>query len=109
VVKVDFDYFTYVPKKLERKTLHDKCGCGNKKLIKSKNCFICNNKMPKIYKRKTVRPTKELLTKLIWEKPLTKIGKDFNVTDNAIRKWCKLYNITEFPKRGYWLKSKLVN
>jgi uncharacterized protein YktA (UPF0223 family) len=37
--------------------------------------------------------TKEALEKLILNTPLTKIGKMFNVTDNAIKKRCKKLNI----------------
>lgn len=30
---------------------------------------------------------------LIRFKPFTQIGKDFGVSDNAVRKWCKSYNL----------------
>lgn len=43
--------------------------------------------------RKVNRPTKDELKKLISEHPWTKIGKMFGVSDNAIRKWAKRYNI----------------
>lgn len=56
-------------------------------------------------KRKVERPTKEELGRLVWEKPCTQIAKDFGVTDNAIKKWCKLYGIIA-PPRGYWAKIK---
>ena len=40
-------------------------------------------------KSRTVeRPSREELKKLIREKPFLQIGKMFNVSDNAIRKWC---------------------
>ena len=38
-------------------------------------------------------PNKEVLLNLILKYPLTKIGKIFNVSDNAIRKWCKKYDL----------------
>jgi hypothetical protein len=47
---------------------------------------------------------KEKLRKLVWEKPVTKIAVDFNVSGNAIKKRCKLYNIP-VPSRGYWTKK----
>lgn len=38
-------------------------------------------------------PSYEQLLQLIQEKPFTEIGNIFGVTDNAVRKWCKKYNI----------------
>lgn len=43
--------------------------------------------------RKTDRPIREELKKLIRITPFTKIGEMYGVTDNAIRKWCKSYNL----------------
>ncbi len=60
--------------------------------------------IPQLKSRKVERPSKEVLEKLVWEKPTTKIGLDFGVTDKAVEKWCKLYNIDK-PSRGYWLKN----
>jgi very-short-patch-repair endonuclease len=37
--------------------------------------------------------TKEELQELVNTTPMTQIGKQFNVSDNAIRKWCKKYGI----------------
>lgn len=39
------------------------------------------------------RPSKEELTELIKQYPMVYVGKMFSVSDNAVRKWCKLYNI----------------
>ena len=41
---------------------------------------------------------REELKKLIRNTPFTTIGKQFNVTDNAIRKWCKSYNLPTTKK-----------
>jgi len=51
------------------------------------------------------RPDKEILEKLVWEMPCIKIGEMFGVSDNAVNKWCKYYNITK-PGRGDWEKIK---
>lgn len=60
-----------------------------------------------IDRRKVERPTKEILEKLIIEKPFTEIGKLYNVSDNSIRKWCKYYNIIKpVREKGYWQKLK---
>jgi hypothetical protein len=39
------------------------------------------------------RPAREELKQLIRTKSFTQIGRDFNVTDNAIRKWCRAENL----------------
>lgn len=55
-----------------------------------------NNCCPKcsaIKSRVVVRPEREDLKKLIRNLPFTKIGENFGVTDNAIRKWCETYNL----------------
>lgn len=41
-----------------------------------------------IAKRKVNRPNREELKELIRNKPFTAIAKMYNVSDNAIRKWC---------------------
>ena len=59
---------------------------------------------PRINSRKVERPSKEDLQKLVWEKPTTHIAIDFGVSDKAVEKWCKAYDI-EKPTRGYWAKQ----
>ena len=91
--KIEFDYFNYVPR--EKKKYF--CACGN---IISKKSKVC----PKCYglsNRKIVRPTKDELQKLIWEKPLIELGKQFGVSDSAVKKWCKNYGITDLPNNSY--------
>lgn len=45
-------------------------------------------------KRRTIaRPSREELKSLIRTKPFLQIGKQFGVTDSAIRKWCDSYNL----------------
>ena len=55
--------------------------------------------------RKVKWPSKEHLEKLVWLKPTMQIAKEFNVSDVAVAKWCKLYEIPK-PPRGYWSKQK---
>lgn len=43
--------------------------------------------------RKVVRPDKDELKALIRVLPFVEIGKQFSVSDNAIRKWCKSYGL----------------
>lgn len=58
--------------------------CG--KLISSnaKRCSQCEQ----LNRRCVDRPTREELKNLIRNKPFTQIAKLYNVSDNAIRKWC---------------------
>ena len=46
--------------------------------------------------------SKEELKKLIRTTPFTTIGKQYGVTDNAVRKWCDKYNL---PRKVKEIKS----
>ena len=61
-------------------------------------------KQPRPHLRKVIRPSKEELEKLVWQKSTSQLARDFGVSDNAIGKWCKLYEISK-PPRGYWSKK----
>lgn len=56
---------------------------------------------PKAANRKVEWPSKDILEKLIWEKSILQISKDYGVSDNAVRKWCARYEI-QCPTMGYW-------
>ena len=43
-------------------------------------------------------PNRETLKNLIRITPFTKIGEQYNVTDNAVRKWCDKYNLPRTKK-----------
>lgn len=59
---------------------------------KSVRCPICNRKQEAI-KSQRKGLTKQKLKDLIRTTPFVKIGEMFNVSDNAIRKWCKHFNL----------------
>ena len=59
---------------------------------------------PKPWLRKTDRPSKEELEKLINSIPMSSIAKTYKVSDNSVRKWAKSYGIELKNKRGYWQK-----
>lgn len=70
------------------------------------------NKIPIEQKRNTKKkifitksPLKEDLEKLLWTIPTTKIAEMYKVSDKAVEKWAKKYNLTK-PSRGYWSKIK---
>jgi len=54
-------------------------------------------------RRKLLKPSKEKLKELLWEKPTSHIAKDYGVSDNAVAKWAKGYGLSK-PPRGYWQK-----
>lgn len=64
------------------------CGrplCSNKFEI----CQICAHEK----QRRCERPTREVLKEKIRNQPFLQIGKEYNVSDNAVRKWCDYYNL----------------
>jgi hypothetical protein len=66
------------------------CSCGKKISRQSKTCVSCRE----ILNRKVERPSKEELRNLLQDKiSWTKMGKMFGVSDNAVRKWAKAYEI----------------
>lgn len=63
--------------------------CGCEISSESIRCISCSNKL----KRVVERPNREELKKLIREKSFVELGRMYNVTDNAIRKWCDNYKL----------------
>ena len=55
-------------------------------------CLKCTHINSRVVKE---RPSKEKLKQMIREESFLAIGKKFNVTDNAIRKWCRAVNLPE--------------
>ena len=57
-------------------------------------CRNCYSKSTRIVER----PTAEELVKLLKANNFTQVGKMFGVTDNAIRKWCRSYGLSDKAK-----------
>lgn len=72
--------------------------CGKQIQYDSKHCVECT----KIVSRKVERPTKEELSNLILQYPMTKIGEMYGVSDKAVVKWCKYYDL---PSNYYDIKA----
>ena len=62
--------------------------CGCEITINSNRCIACNHKYQSKLQRTIDRPNREELKNLIRTTPFIKIAKLYNVSDNAIRKWC---------------------
>ncbi len=62
---------------------------------------------PRFDMRKAIRPNKEDLEKLLWEKPMEIIAKDFGLSGQSIPRWVQDYQITNRPPKGYWRRRNL--
>lgn len=70
--------------------LSTRCPICEKK--KSKNAITCYKCRPS---QSNIKPSKEELSKILIENKghFTNVGKHYGVSDNAVRKWCKSYNL----------------
>lgn len=87
-----------------KKRIFFTCKCGETKCKISKHCSSCEVQ-EKINSRIQL-PEKETLEKLMWEKPMQDIAKEFGMTDNGLRKRMKKLGIVIPPMRGFWQKKK---
>lgn len=62
--------------------------CGGEKYAQASMCLNCYKKM--VSKN---QPTKEELYCMLRDNSMCAIGRKFNVSDNAVRKWCKKYGL----------------
>lgn len=74
---------------LKTKTAKYCKACGKIISEKAEYCVECS----KIKRRTTERPDRTTLKELIRNKPMLEIGRMYNVSDQAIRKWCKSENL----------------
>lgn len=63
--------------------------CGQHKTPMASLCRMCSIENSRL----TERPSREELKEKIRTTPFTQIASQYNVTDNAIRKWCKAENL----------------
>jgi hypothetical protein len=50
--------------------------------------------------------TREELYSLVWAKPMTEVGQDFQISDRAMAKICARKQVP-VPPRGYWAKKNV--
>lgn len=76
------------------------CECGNSRTPSALECLECykQNKASRI-------PDRDVLARLVWEKPTSSLARDLGVSDVAIAKWCRKLDIDK-PPRGYWAKQR---
>lgn len=80
--------------------------CKNSFDTKEETQTYCSHSCNKIGQRVAERPHKETLWELVQDKSFVSIGKMFGVTDNAIRKWCKYYQL---PYRKKDIQEKMIH
>lgn len=84
------------------------CG-GCSKLVSRRNtqCLSCAQKSraPCTRPKKIEWPNIEVLTKMVWDTPVSTLASQLGVSDKAIAKHCKKLQIT-IPGRGYWAKLR---
>lgn len=89
-----------IREKLTPKTNFNKCKVCNKP-IASKSQY-CLEHYKQYLNQKSNIPDRETLKNLIRNTSFVNIGKQFQVTDNAVRKWCDKYNL---PRRVSEIKK----
>lgn len=70
--------------------------CGKEIGYRSEYCLECFSEIKSESIKlnpENKKPDRDTLKKLIRENSFLKIGKIFGVSDNAVRKWCKKYNL----------------
>jgi predicted RNA-binding Zn-ribbon protein involved in translation (DUF1610 family) len=80
---------TFAGKKHKKYYFCKECGKPSKGYSNNDICAICSNEN----RRKQRRPSKEDLIALIKIHPILTIAKQYNISDNTLRKWCVYYNI----------------
>lgn len=86
------------------------CSCGKEMSSTSEHCKQCQVDKIVHYndpsrKTKINWPSPEEIQKLVWEISTVQLAKQLGVSDNAISKFCKTFNISK-PPRGYWSQKK---
>ncbi len=71
---------------------------------------------PRYVKEKPIKQSKipinkEELEQILWENKgnFTQVGRIFGVSDNAIRKWCKKFNLSHYSKDYKQKNNKIIN
>ncbi len=62
--------------------------CGNICSRQAMLCYECYNN-----NRESRKPDKKKLLELLLKYPMIKIGELYGVSDNAVRKWCRSYDL----------------
>lgn len=72
--------------------------CGSEFMPENSRQRFCSLECSRRSSRKVERPNKDELYSLLLNNPFSKVGSMFNVTDNAVRRWCRSYGIPDKAK-----------
>lgn len=98
------------PEKKQNKSMVIQCHQCNADItvypsrFRNRKFIFCSQGCKNLYYRRVSLPTEEELNKLLWEMPTTHIAKKFGVSDKAVERWAKKFNLNK-PPRGYWAKK----
>lgn len=81
--------------------------CSKEFSHNEKDIKYCSVSCSDIGRRKSERPSSEELYEMLTTNSFSDVGKLFNVSDNAIRKWCKQYNIPHKSTYYRELRNKM--
>lgn len=87
-----------IVKKKEKKGKKYCVDCGIEISQSAIRCHSCAAIKTGQLQRKVERPSREELKSQIRSKPFLEIGRNYNVSDNAVRKWCDTYNLPKTKK-----------
>lgn len=76
--------------------------CGKEISSHAKRCNLCENKRREVNFQQCHPISREQLKDLIRNKTFVEIAKIYNVSDNAIKKWCDKFNL---PRKKKEIKS----
>lgn len=93
----------YPIRKQKRKIINICKQCGTTISVNAEYCNTCRG----LQRRVCDRPSAEQLATEIIESSFIAVGKKYNVSDNAVRKWCKTYGMpTKKNEIKQWLANK---
>lgn len=99
------------------KAIKPRCKCCGKKMCHNSKFVYCRKcrktdgiikkykYSPKLHLRKVERPCKKDLAGMILDMSFLEISRQYGVSDNAVRKWCKYYDLP-FRKRDIELHKE---
>lgn len=69
-----------------------KCNCCGKSVSRTCLTGVCRT-CRGLQNRKCTRPTRDVLFSNLMNSSFSAVGRMYSVSDNAVRKWCKSYNL----------------